>query len=97
MNEWTFAQREPVEELARLHFFSVKRRQDGKEIEFRITVKEYATPNPQAMQFFAQSDKQTNQKIAPFTPCGWGATLLAALSGCVQAIHKFPYQGPEVS
>jgi hypothetical protein len=46
------------------------------------------------MAFFAQADEQTNQKTAPFTPTGWGSTLLKALSECVQAIHKFPYEGP---
>ena len=93
MNEWTFAQTDPSEELARLHFFSAKKRQPGGDVEFVITVKEYATRNPQQMAFFAQADKQTNQKTAPFTPCGWGETLLAALSECIQAIHRFPYEG----
>ncbi len=92
-NEWTFAQTDPSEELALLHFFSVKKREPDGDIEFVITVKEYVTRNPQRMAFFAQADKQTNQKTAPFTPCGWGETLLAALSECIQAIHRFPYEG----
>jgi hypothetical protein len=45
------------------------------------------------MRFFAQADKQTNQKSAPFTPTGWGESLLQALSECVRAIHRFPYEG----
>ena len=93
MNEWTFAQTDPAEELAQLHFFSMKKKQPGKEVEFVITVKEYAVRNPLHMAFFAQADKQTNQKTAPFTPSGWGETMLAALSECVHAIHRFPYEG----
>ena len=96
MQDWTFAQFEASEELAQLHFFSMKKRQPGGDIEFRITVKEYAARNEQLMSFFAQADKQTNQKTAPFTPSGWGDTMLKALSECVQAIHRFPYEGPEV-
>ena len=95
MQEWTFAQRQTTEELAQLHFFTMKKREGGREIEFRITVKEYATPNAQSMLFFAEADKQTNQSTVPYTPCGWGSTLLAALSECMQAIHRFPYEGPE--
>lgn len=94
MSEWTFAQANPAEELAQLHFFSMKKRQAGQEIEFLITVREYATRNNQSMRFFAEADKQTNQKTAPFTPCGWGETLLEALRECMQAVHRFPYEGP---
>ena len=94
--EWTFAQRDPSERLARIHLFSMKKVQDGVEIDFTITVQEFLTPEDPAVQFFAKADKQTNQKMAPFTPCGWGRTLLEALSSCMQAIHKFPYQGPEI-
>jgi hypothetical protein len=47
------------------------------------------------MLFFAQADKQTNQKTAPFTPCGWGDTMLKALSECIQSIQRFPYEGPD--
>ncbi len=93
MAEWTYAETQPSDELAMLHYFSVKKQQDGKAIEFRITVHEYASRNQAKMRFFAQADKQTNQKSAPFTPCGWGESLLDALSQCVKAIHKFPYQG----
>ena len=95
MQEWTFAQRNPVEELALLHHFSMKKKQGDREIDFVITVREYASPNAQSMLFFAQADKQTNQKTAPFTPCGWGPTLLTALSECMQAVHRFPYEGPD--
>ena len=65
---------------------------DG-DVEFVITVKEFVDRNIYHMRFFAQADKQTNQKTAPFVPCGWGESLLQALSECVRAIHRFPYEG----
>jgi hypothetical protein len=96
MKEWGFAQTDASQELAQLHYFSIKRHQGNQEVEFIITVKEYITPREPTMHFFAQADKQTNQKLAPYTPCGWGKTMLEALSECVRAIQRFPYQGPEV-
>lgn len=95
MSEWHFAQSDPLEELAQLHFFSMKKRQPEGEVEFNITVKEFVNRNAQYMRFFAYADKQTNQKTAPYTPCGWGETLLQALSECMQAIHRFPYEPEE--
>ena len=92
--EWTFAQTDPAQQLAMVHYFSVTKREPGdREIEFLITIKEYVTPRDPAMRFLAMADKQTYQKVAAFTPCGWGKTLLDALSDCIRAIHKFPYQG----
>jgi hypothetical protein len=93
MSEWTFAQTQPSDELAQLHFFSIKKPQPDGDIEFIITVKEYVDRNQYHMRFFAEADKQTNQQSAPFTPFGWGESLLQALSECVQAIHRFPYEG----
>lgn len=94
MNDWQYAQTDPREQLARLHFFSMKKLQDDEEIEMMITVKETFTPSlGGAMQFFAQADRQTNQKVAPYTPSGWGKTLLEALIACVREINRFPYQG----
>ena len=93
MSEWVYAQSDPSEELAQLHFFSMKKRQAGGDIEFRITVREYARPADASMKFFAKADKQTNQKTAAFTPSGWGTTLLKALSECVLAVHRFPFEG----
>jgi len=94
--EWTFAQSNPADEFARLHWFSIKKRQpDGTQVEFTIRVREYARPqDDRAMRFFAEADKQTNQSTVPFTPCGWGPTLLKALSECVKSIERFPYEGP---
>jgi len=91
--EWTFAQSDNADELAQLHFFSINKRQGDQVIEFRITVKEYATPNRLSMRFYAEADKQVNQKTAAYTPNGWGLTLLQALSDCVKAIQRFPYEG----
>lgn len=93
MNDWGYAQGHPSEQLARLHYFSmIKKTQAGGEVEFTITVKEFVTPKDGALVFFAQADKQTNQKLAPYTPCGWGKTLLGALQECVREINRFPYQ-----
>ncbi len=95
MTEWIYAQTDPANELARLHFFSMKKRQPTGDVEFIITVKEHAlAPGSESMRFVATADKQTNQKTAPFTPSGWGNTLLTALSDCIRAIHQFPYEGP---
>lgn len=93
MSDWTFAESQPSEELALLHFFAMKKQQGDRSIEFRITVKEFANRNKLSMRFFAESDKQTNQKTLPYTPCGWGETLLQALGECVKAVHLFPYEG----
>jgi hypothetical protein len=71
----------------------VKKAYSGGEVEFCITVKEFVTPKEPTMHFFAQADKQTNQKTAPYTPSGWGKTLLEALSECIRAMNKFPYEG----
>ncbi len=96
MSEWVLAQTQPSEQLAKVHYFSMKKRQPEGDIEFVITVREYATGQQKGMHFLAEADKQTNQKTAPFTPCGWGGTLLKALSECVKAVHRFPYEGPEI-
>lgn len=93
MSEWIYAESEPSDELAQLHFFSIKKHRPDGDVEFVITVREYATRNHLQMKFFAQADKQTNQKTAPFTPCGWGQSLLEALRECVKSIHRFPYEG----
>ncbi len=96
MTEWTLAQQKPEDELARLHHFSVKKQQDGKEIEFVITIYEFAHPKEPHLAFFARTDKQTNQKTAPFTPSGWGTSLEKALQECVAALHRFPYEGADL-
>ena len=94
--EWMYAQAEPSEKLVRLHHFAVTKQQDGREIEFQITVREAIPGDDQSTRFIAQTDKQTNQKTAPYYPTGWGSKLLDALSECVKAVHRFPYEGPEL-
>ncbi len=96
MHDWAFAQTHPSQELALLHFFSIKKHQANGEVEFRITVKEFVTPKEPTMHFFAQADKETNQNTAPFKPAGWGKTMLDALAECIGAIHRFPYEGEEI-
>ncbi|MEQ1885473.1 MAG: hypothetical protein ABL967_10460 [Bryobacteraceae bacterium] len=93
MSDWGFAQTDPSQQLAKLHHFSVMKTQDGESIEFVITVKEFYTPKDLSQAFFAQADKQTNQKVAPYTPSGWGLSLYEALSRCVKEVNRFPYQG----
>ena len=92
MSDWEFAQAEPEQQLAKVHLFSMVKRQDGGDVEFTITVKEYLTPKDPAMGYFAEADKQTNQGVAPYTPIGWGKTLLAALAQCMREVERFPYR-----
>ena len=93
MSDWRLAQDKDTQRLAQVHTFSMIRKQGEQEIEFLITVKEYITPAVPTMRFFAQSDKYTNQKGVPFLPSGWGNSLLTALSECMRAVEKFPYEG----
>ena len=93
MNDWGFAQADEAEQLARVHLFSVMKIDKDREIEVTISIKEYYTPKDPAIQFFAQADKQMNQGVAPYTPTGWGPTLLSALAACLRELKRFPYQG----
>ena len=95
MSDWKFEQRDPSEALARLHFFSVKKKHSSGEIEARITVHEFATPEIGALQFFAMADIELNQKTAKYKPSGWSDTLMGALSECLKNLRKFDYEGPE--
>jgi hypothetical protein len=92
LTEWKYIEAEPSEQFCRIEYFGVKKAQDGSEIEFLVAVREYVTPPDPSMRFFAQADKQTNQKSVPYTPAGWGSTLSTALWECVQAIRRFPYE-----
>jgi hypothetical protein len=92
MRDWGFAQTHPSQELAQLHYFSIKKDSPGGEVEFKITVKEFVTPKEPTMHFFAQTDKPINQKTAPYMPSGWGKTMLEALSECIRALNRFPYE-----
>ncbi len=89
MADWHYAQNDPSEELAQLHWFSMKKRQPDGDVEFVITVKEYVERNAQSMRFYATADKTVNQELGPFTPFGWGETLLGALSECMTVIRSY--------
>ena len=94
MSDWQYAQSDKSEELAQITYYSMRKRDPGREVEFRITVKEYVSPPPgQHSRFFAQADKQVNQKTAPLLPHGWGDSLLKALADCMRMIREFPYEG----
>jgi hypothetical protein len=95
MSEWRFAQSRPEQKLAEVRFFSVIKVENGREIEFRITIKEFAEPKDRNMHFFAEADRFVYQKSAPHRPTGWGATLLKALGDCVKAIEQFPTEEEE--
>jgi hypothetical protein len=76
--------------LAQLHYFSFKKRQPEGEVEFMITVKEFASRNVAQMRFYAQADREINRKSAPFRPFGWGDSLLTALTECLRTIREHP-------
>jgi len=97
VNEWKLVQRDPSEDLARLHFFSIKKKYAGGVIEARITVKEFVTFKTSDMAFFASADVELNQKTMKFQPCGWNETLAGALSECLRNLRKFDYEADEQS
>jgi hypothetical protein len=92
--EWTYVDTEASEAFCQLQYFGFTKKQAGGNVDFVITLREYVNPPDPAMKFFAQADKQTNQKTAPFTPVGWGASVSTALHECVKAIRRFPYEPP---
>jgi hypothetical protein len=92
VNEWKLVQKEVSEGLARLHFFSVKKKHAAGEIEARITVKEFAMAKTSDMQFFASADIELNQRALRFQPCGWSETLVGALGECMRNLRKFDYE-----
>ena len=95
MSDWKYLQRDPSEGLARLHFFSVKKKHPAGEIEARITVKEFATADMRDLQFFAVADIELNQKTMKFQPVGWSETLMGALAECLRNLRKFEYEAVE--
>ena len=95
MSDWKYVQQDPSEALAQLHFFSVRKKHPSGDIEARITVREFATPEIGAMQFFAMADIELNQKTAGFRPSGWSDTLMGALSECLKNLRRFEYEGTE--
>ncbi|MBI5086240.1 MAG: hypothetical protein HZB13_16795 [Acidobacteria bacterium] len=93
MSDWAYAQKDKSEELCRLHYFAVKKKQGERTIEFVITVREYVSPLDPTMPFFAQADREMNQNAVAYRPSGWGKSLLEALDMCLRAIRKFDYEG----
>ena len=76
--------------------FCVKQVQDGCNIEFNITVREYHTSRDPARPFFAQAGQQTNQKaILPILPAGWGQSLYEAPFALREGNPTLPLSGPE--
>jgi hypothetical protein len=88
MTDWTYAQSDPSEELAQLHYFSMKTHRPSGDVEVVITVREYATRNQEGMRFLAQADRPANQADVPYLPFGWGETLLGALTECLRAVRQ---------
>jgi hypothetical protein len=93
MDNWKMVQRDPSEALARLHFFSVTKKHASGQIEARITVKEFSTPENRDMHFYASADIELNQKTLKFQPVGWGDSLMLALAECLRNLRKFEYEG----
>ena len=94
LTSWHFAQEDQAEEFAEVRVFTMKKRQPGGDVAFRITLKEFAVAPPgQYDRFFAEADKAVNQKRAPIVPSGWGDTALKALADCMRMIRQFPYEG----
>ena len=57
MEDWQYAQADRAEELAQLHYFTMTKHQNGKNVPFLITVKEFAvSPQGQHLRFFARSE-----------------------------------------
>ena len=92
MSDWHYAQEKPTERLCKIERYSMLKQQAGGDVEFQITVREYVNPPDPAMRFLAEADKQINQKTAPYTPMGWGSSLLQALAECMKGVRKFPYE-----
>lgn len=91
--DWQYAQQNREEQLAQVHFFTMKKLAEGREIDFQITVKEFAAaPAGHHGRFFAQADRRVNQKSGAFIPSGWGDSVLKALSDCMRLIREFPYE-----
>ena len=92
MSDWSFAQQDEQEQLAKLEHFSVMKQTPNGEKEILIALYEYHTPQDPAMKFVARANQPLYQKTAPATPIGWGNNRLSALSACLNMIRKFPFE-----
>jgi hypothetical protein len=94
VQDWQYAQTDGSEELAEIHVFTMKKTDPGRVTDFQITVREYAVPPAgHHHRFYAEADKQVNQKTAAFLPSGWGESVLKALADCMRLIRQFHYEG----
>lgn len=91
--DWEFIETHAEEAFSRIEYFGFKKPMpDGTSVDFVVTLHHYRLRPDPAMSFFAQADKQVNQKTAPYTPSGWCSTAQEALWECLKSIRKFPYQ-----
>jgi hypothetical protein len=80
MSDWVYIQADPAEQLMQVYHFSIIKQQCGGGVPFNIIIKEFAVPPPgQRLRFYAEADKDVNQKSASFVPCGWGTSIFSAL------------------
>jgi hypothetical protein len=83
----------PPNKLARLRFRKNRMAPVG---EFRIGLAICEAMRIE-MPFFARADDaRPNQKTLPFTPSGWGNTLLDALAGCVETVPIAFFREPDL-
>jgi len=90
--EWNYVDTEPGEGFCQIRYFGYVKKCPAGDVEFLITLREYVHPPDPALKYFAQADKETNQKTAPFAPFGWGGSAGSALLECVKSIRRFPYE-----
>jgi len=93
MDEWKYTEAAPAEALAKLHFFTFRKQQASGEVEFRITIREHVHAEIGDLLFFAEADKDTNQKTVAYRPSGWSNSLGGALAECIRNIRRFDYEG----
>ena len=55
-------------------------------------MKTLRTDQAQAIDNVRSAMRETRRVVLQ-SPCGWGKTMLEALSECVRAINRFPYEG----
>ena len=92
MSDWSFAQQDEAEQLAKLEHYSVIKKTDTGDKEILIVLYEYLTPAEPTMKFVARADQPLYQKTAPVVPIGWGNNRLTALAACLAMIRKFPFE-----
>ncbi len=91
MEGWKFAQKDPTEALALLHFFSVTKKHASGEIEARITVKEFANAKTTDMKFLCEAEVVGGtRRHGYFTrPVGGGCDLVRSPGNSCGTIRNF--------